>query len=92
LHQGAGDRDASVERISGVLIADPIGNGGFLQIEMLVQSLPRRWRRVLAVFTAGLGMRSGEALSLTWVQVDLMAKRITVGRAKSSNGTGRDPH
>jgi integrase len=35
------------------------------------------------------GMRSGEALSLTWVQVDLMAKTITVGRAKSSNGTGR---
>lgn len=34
------------------------------------------------------GMRSGEALSLTWAQVDLMAKTITVGRAKSSNGTG----
>jgi len=39
------------------------------------------------------GMRSGEALSLTWMQVDLMAKTITVGRAKSSNGTGRAiPH
>lgn len=35
------------------------------------------------------GMRAGEALSLTWGQVDLMDQRITVGRAKTSNGTGR---
>jgi integrase len=35
------------------------------------------------------GMRSGEAFSLTWAQVDLMDKTITVGRAKTSNGTGR---
>ncbi|HYL83658.1 MAG TPA: site-specific integrase [Candidatus Angelobacter sp.] len=35
------------------------------------------------------GMRSGEALSLTWAQVDLMGKTITVGRAKTSSGTGR---
>jgi integrase len=35
------------------------------------------------------GMRSGEALSLTWGQVDLMDKVLRVGRAKSSNGTGR---
>jgi len=34
-------------------------------------------------------MRAGEALSLTWGQVDLMRKAITVGRAKTSNGTGR---
>jgi integrase len=35
------------------------------------------------------GMRSGEALSLTWGQVNLMDRTIRVGRAKSSNGTGR---
>lgn len=35
------------------------------------------------------GTRSGEATTLTWGQVDLMGKKITVGRAKTSNGTGR---
>lgn len=35
------------------------------------------------------GMRSSEALCLTWGQIDLMCKTITVGRAKSSSGTGR---
>ncbi len=35
------------------------------------------------------GMRSGEAMGLAWRQVDLMAGTITVGRAKTSNGTGR---
>jgi integrase len=35
------------------------------------------------------GMRSGEALSLTWSQVDLIGNALRVGRAKSSNGTGR---
>jgi len=35
------------------------------------------------------GMRSSEALGLTWGQLDLMDKKITVGRAKSSSGTGR---
>lgn len=35
------------------------------------------------------GMRAGEALSLTWGQVDLMNKKIQVGRAKTSSGTGR---
>jgi len=35
------------------------------------------------------GMRAGEALSLTWAQVDLMGKTIAVGRAKTSSGTGR---
>jgi integrase len=35
------------------------------------------------------GMRVGEALSLAWGQVDLIEKTITVGRAKTSNGTGR---
>lgn len=35
------------------------------------------------------GMRAGEALSLTWGQLDLLGKSLTVGRAKTSSGTGR---
>ena len=35
------------------------------------------------------GMRAGEALSLTWGQADLIDRALTVGRAKTSNGTGR---
>jgi integrase len=35
------------------------------------------------------GMRAGEALSLTWGQADLIGRTLTVGRAKTSNGTGR---
>lgn len=35
------------------------------------------------------GMRSGEALSLRWRQVDLFDRTVTVGRAKTSSGTGR---
>ena len=35
------------------------------------------------------GMRAGEALSLTWGQVNLMDKTLRVGRAKTSSGTGR---
>lgn len=38
------------------------------------------------------GMRPGEALSLGWDQVDLLARTITVGRAKTSSGTGRVGH
>jgi integrase len=34
-------------------------------------------------------MRAGEALSLTWAQVDLIDQTLTVGRAKTSSGTGR---
>jgi integrase len=35
------------------------------------------------------GMRCGEIISLTWAQVDLSKRVITVGRAKTSSGTGR---
>ncbi len=35
------------------------------------------------------GMRSGEILSLTWDQIDLEQHVVTVGRAKSTRGTGR---
>jgi integrase len=34
-------------------------------------------------------MRAGEITSLTWGQVDLMRRVVTVGRAKTSSGTGR---
>ena len=35
------------------------------------------------------GMRPGEAMSLRWAQVNLIDRTITVGRAKTSSGTGR---
>jgi integrase len=35
------------------------------------------------------GMRSGEIISLTWRQVDLPRRILTVGRAKTASGTGR---
>jgi integrase len=35
------------------------------------------------------GLRSGEALSLLWRQVNLFERTITVGRAKTSSSTGR---
>lgn len=35
------------------------------------------------------GIRAGEALSLTWGQLDLIRRTITVGKAKTSSGTGR---
>lgn len=35
------------------------------------------------------GMRSGEILGMTWGQLDLSCRTLTVGRAKTSSGTGR---
>ena len=35
------------------------------------------------------GMRPGEALDLQWGRIDLLARAITVGRAKTASGTGR---
>ncbi|MBV8829678.1 MAG: site-specific integrase [Acidobacteriaceae bacterium] len=35
------------------------------------------------------GMRCGEIRCLTWNQIDFASEVITVGRAKTSNGTGR---
>jgi integrase len=40
----------------------------------------------VALFT---GMRYGEILGLTWAQADLCRRVITVGKAKSAAGTGR---
>lgn len=51
----------------------------------------KRWRVAAAIIRVALltGMRSGEITSLTWGQVDLHRKVVTVGRAKTSSGTGR---
>jgi len=35
------------------------------------------------------GIRSSEALSMTWAQIDLIDGTLRVGRAKTSSGTGR---
>ena len=35
------------------------------------------------------GMRSGEIIGLTWGQVDFQRRALTVGRAKTACGTGR---
>ncbi len=35
------------------------------------------------------GMRPGEGISLVWEQIDLVDRSLRVGRAKTSNGTGR---
>jgi integrase len=55
------------------------------------QSSPNRSRTIgtfvrVALFT---GMRSGEILALTWAQVDFVQRVVTVGRAKTASGTGR---
>jgi integrase len=50
-----------------------------------------RWHTAAVVVRALLltAMRSGEVTSLTWGQTDLDKRIITVGRAKTSSGTGR---
>jgi len=45
--------------------------------------------RILIPLLLLTGMRAGEATSMRWVQLDLLQRRITVGRAKTSSGTGR---
>lgn len=55
------------------------------------QESPNRSQTLGALIRIALltGMRAGEITSLTWGQVDLMRRVITVGRAKTSSGTGR---
>jgi integrase len=36
------------------------------------------------------GMRAGEILDLTWKQIDFRRRTVTVGRAKTAAGTGRE--
>jgi integrase len=50
-----------------------------------------RWKVAATIIRVALltGMRSGEITGLTWGQVDLDGRAITVGRAKTPSGTGR---
>jgi integrase len=61
--------------------------------QRLVETARRnpRWKMLSTVIQAALltGMRSGEIVTLTWDQVDFGKRVITVGRAKTSSGTGR---
>jgi integrase len=51
----------------------------------------KRWKLAATIIRVALltGMRSGEITGLTWDRVDLEKRVITVGRAKTSSGTGR---
>jgi integrase len=51
----------------------------------------KRWEHAAVIIRALLltGMRSGELTGATWGQVDLERRVLTVGRAKTSSGTGR---
>jgi integrase len=54
-------------------------------------SSKKRWKVAAAVIRVSLltGMRSGEITGMTWGRVDFEDRVITVGRAKTSSGTGR---
>jgi integrase len=51
----------------------------------------KRWEHAAVIIRALLltGMRSGELTGATWGQIDLERRVLTVGRAKTSSGTGR---
>jgi len=51
----------------------------------------KRWNMLATLVRVALltGMRSGEITNLTWAQVDFQKQVITVGRAKTASGTGR---
>jgi integrase len=54
-------------------------------------SANKRWKTLATLVRVALltRMRSGEITGLTWGQVDFQKRVITVGRAKTSSGTGR---
>ena len=64
----------------------PAGQGKLLDAAATLRSPVIRTVIPLLMLT---GLRSGEAQSLRWRQVDLYERTITVGRAKTSSGTGR---
>lgn len=51
----------------------------------------KRWKLAATMIRVALltGMRSGEIKGLTWGQIDLGRRILTVGRAKTASGTGR---
>jgi integrase len=48
------------------------------------------WKRTLLATLVFTGMRIGEALALTWEQVDFRRNVIVVGRSKTAAGEGRE--
>jgi len=64
----------------------PAEQGKLLDVAATLRSPVVRTAIPLLMLT---GLRSGEALSLRWRQVNLFDRTITVGRAKTSSGTGR---
>jgi integrase len=56
-----------------------------------VAAQKKRWRLASTIIRVALltGMRSGEITGLRWSQVDLQKRIVTVGRAKTSAGSGR---
>jgi len=64
----------------------PAEQGKLLDVAVTLRSPVVRTAIPLLMLT---GLRSGEALSLRWRQVNLFDRTITVGRAKTSSGTGR---
>ncbi|MCE5308523.1 MAG: site-specific integrase [Acidobacteriales bacterium] len=54
-------------------------------------AMKKRWQLAATIIRALLltGMRCGELTGATWGQVDFERKVLTVGRAKTSSGTGR---
>ena len=64
----------------------PAEQGKLLDVTATLRSPVVRTAIPLLMLT---GLRSGEALSLRWRQVNLFERTITVGRAKTSSGTGR---
>ena len=58
----------------------------------LLEAVPKVRSPLIGVFVRialMTGMRAGEIASLTWGQVDFAMRVVTVGRAKTSSGTGR---
>lgn len=57
----------------------------------LNQASPNRSQTLATFLRVALltGMRSGEITGLTWGQVDFARRTLTVGRAKTASGTGR---
>ena len=64
----------------------PAEQGKLLDVAATLRSPVVRTAIPLLMLT---GLRSGEALSLRWRQVNLFERTIIVGRAKTSSGTGR---
>jgi integrase len=64
----------------------PAEQGKLLDVAATLRSPVVRTAIPLLMLT---GLRSGEALGLRWRQVNLFDRTITVGRAKTSSGTGR---